>query len=90
MRIIARLDIKNNNVVKGINYEGLRIVGNPVILAKKYYENGVDEIFFIDCVASLYGQNNLTKIIFESTKRYLCSILCRRWNKKFRGCIFIA
>lgn len=68
MRVIARLDIKNHNVVKGINYEGLRIVGNPVVLAKKYYEDGVDEIFFIDCVASLYGQNNLTKIIFESTK----------------------
>ena len=49
MRIIARLDIKNNNVVKGINYEGLRIVGNPVILAKKYYENGVDEIFYRLC-----------------------------------------
>ena len=68
MRAIVRLDIKNDNVVKGINFDGLRVVGKPIDLAKKYYENGADEIFYIDCVASLYGQNNLTNIILQSAK----------------------
>ena len=54
LRLIARLDIKNENVIKGIHLEGLRKIGNPVDLAKKYYEQGIDEIIFIDAVASLW------------------------------------
>ena len=53
MRVIARLDIKNENVIKGINFEGLRVVGNPNKLAKRYYEEGADELIYSDCVASL-------------------------------------
>ena len=45
-RLIARLDIKNKNLIKPINLEGLRIVGDPNEYAKKYYINGIDEIFF--------------------------------------------
>jgi cyclase len=67
-RIIARLDIKNSNLIKSINLEGLKIIGNPNEYAKKYYEEGADEILFMDCVATLYGRNNLSKIINESTK----------------------
>ena len=44
-RLIARLDIKNKNLIKPINLEGLRIVGDPNEYAKKYYINGIDEIF---------------------------------------------
>ena len=58
-RIISRLEIKSLNVVKGINMEGLRVVGSPEKLAKKYYEEGVDEIILSDIVASLYGRNQL-------------------------------
>ena len=47
MRIIARLDIKNDFVIKGINLEGLRKVGDPVQTAKNYYQNGIDELIFI-------------------------------------------
>lgn len=63
MRIVARLDVKNEYVIKGIHLEGLRKVGNPNELARRYYENGVDEVFFIDAVASLYDRNNLFPVI---------------------------
>ena len=74
MRIIARLDDKNNFVIKGINFEGLRKIGDPLKLAKKYYEEKIDEIMFIDAVASLYDRNNLFNIIDQSTKEIFCPI----------------
>ena len=67
MRIIARLDIKNKNLIKGINLEGLKIVGEPNKFAIEYYENGIDELIFMDSVASLYGRNNLYDIINEAS-----------------------
>ena len=67
-RIIARMDIKNSNLIKSINLEGLKIIGNPNEYAKKYYEDGADEILFMDCVATLYGRNNLSEMINKSTK----------------------
>ena len=48
MRIISRLDIKNEDVIKGINFEGLRVVGKPNKLAKKYYREGIDELIYSD------------------------------------------
>ena len=63
MRIIARLDVKNEWVIKGIQMEGLRKVGEPVDLARTYYEAGVHEIIFMDAVASLYDRNTLFHII---------------------------
>lgn len=68
MRVIARVDIKNNFVIKGINLEGLRKVGDPLQMIKEYYEDGVDEIIISDSVASLYGRNNLFSLIKEITK----------------------
>ena len=68
MRVIARLDIKNENVIKGINFEGLRVVGSPNNLAKKYYKDGADELIYSDCVASLYGRNNLAKLVENAAK----------------------
>lgn len=56
-RIIPRLDIKGPNVVKGIRAEGLRVVGIPQKLAKRYYEEGADEILYMDVVASLYQRS---------------------------------
>jgi cyclase len=67
-RIIARLDVKNNTVIKGIHLEGLRQVGVPGVLAKKYYEDGIDEVLFMDAVASLYGRNHLFDILADSSK----------------------
>ena len=48
-RIIATLDIKNEKLVKGIGMEGLRQIGTPERFAKTYYEEGIDEIYFIWC-----------------------------------------
>ena len=67
-RIIARLDIKNEYVIKGIHLEGLRKVGNPNELAKKYYEEGIDEIIFMDAVAAYYDRNSLSEIIKKASK----------------------
>ena len=69
MRIIVRLDIKNNFVIKGINLEGLRKVGDPSELLTKYYTEGADEILLVDAVASLYGRNNLFNIIEKAVKK---------------------
>lgn len=62
-RIIARLDIKGPNLVKGIHLEGLRVLGKPEDFASYYYENGIDELLYIDVVASLYERNSLKEII---------------------------
>jgi len=63
VRIIALLDIKHDFVIKGVHLEGLRKVGDPYELAVKYYEEGIDELLFMDAVASLYDRNNLFHII---------------------------
>ena len=63
IRIIPKLDVKGPNVVKGIQLEGLRVIGKPEELAKKYYEQGADEIIYIDIVASLYERNNLKDVV---------------------------
>lgn len=61
-RIISRLDIKNNFLVKGINLEGLRILGSPENFAEKYYSENIDELILQDVVASLYKRNQLNEI----------------------------
>lgn len=68
VRIIPRLDIKGPNLVKGIHLEGLRVLGKPEQYARYYYENGADELIYLDVVASLYGRNNLTDIVEKTAK----------------------
>jgi len=68
VRIISRIDVKNEFAIKGIHLEGLRKVGNPNDLAKKYFEEGIDEIIFMDAVASYYDRNSLSEIISNATK----------------------
>lgn len=68
IRIIPRLDIKGPNLVKGIHLEGLRVLGKPENFAKYYYENGADELIYIDIVASLYNRNNIDDIISKTAK----------------------
>lgn len=63
VRIIPRLDIKGPNLVKGIHLEGLRVLGKPEEFARHYYEQGADELYFQDVVASLYERNSLHEII---------------------------
>ncbi|HAU2070032.1 TPA: glycosyl amidation-associated protein WbuZ, partial [Legionella pneumophila] len=63
VRLIARLDIKGPNLIKGVHLEGLRVVGNPNEYAMAYYAQGADELIYMDTVASLYGRNNLSEIV---------------------------
>lgn len=62
-RLIARLDIKGQNLIKGIHLEGLRVIGSPNEHALRYYLQGADELIYMDCVASLYGRNHLGEIV---------------------------
>lgn len=63
LRVIPRLDVKGENVVKGIHLEGLRVIGKPGDLAQRYYADGADELIFMDIVASLYGRNNILSVV---------------------------
>lgn len=63
LRLIARLDIKAPNLIKGIRLEGLRKIGDPHAYAVKYYQAGADEILYIDTVASLYGRNSIAELV---------------------------
>ena len=73
-RLIARLDVKNQFVIKGIHLEGLRKIGDPNEIAKDYYDQGIDEIVFMDGVASLYGRNNLFHIIEKACENVFIPI----------------
>lgn len=68
VRLIARLDIKGPNLIKGIHLEGLRVIGSPGEHALRYYQQGVDELIYMDCVASLYGRNHLGDIVRSAAK----------------------
>ncbi len=72
LRLIPKLDIKGNNLVKGIHLEGLRVLGDPSKFAEYYAENGADEIIYNDVVASLYGRNNILDLISKTASN--CSI----------------
>ncbi|MGY8696242.1 MAG: HisA/HisF-related TIM barrel protein, partial [Verrucomicrobiia bacterium] len=69
LRLVARLDVKGPNLIKGIHLEGLRVMGDPGEHARRYYEQGCDELIYMDAVASLYGRNNLFDIV-QSTARH--------------------
>lgn len=64
-RIIAKLDVKPPHVVKPIHFEGLRKIGIPSEIAKTYHDQGADEIFYNDIVASLYKRN----ILFDEVEK---------------------
>jgi len=67
IRIIPKLEIKNQYLIKGIRYEGLRKVGDPIEVAKRYFEEGADQININDIVASLYSRDNLYEVIDKIT-----------------------
>jgi cyclase len=63
IRFIPKLEVKGPNLIKGIHLEGLRVVGTPNEAAIRYYEQGADELIYMDLVASLYQRNSLHDII---------------------------
>ena len=68
IRLIARLDIKGPNLIKGIQMEGLRVIGDPFEHALRYYHQGADELLYIDAVASLYERNSLDDLVSKTVK----------------------
>ncbi len=64
-RIVARLDLKGPNLIKGIQMDGLRVIGSAREAASRYYREGVDEIVMLDSVASLYGREAMAGLIGE-------------------------
>lgn len=74
IRLVARMDIKAPFLVKGIQLEGLRKMGDPQMFARKYYEEGIDEILYMDIVASLYGRNSLLNIVRNTTEEVFIPI----------------
>lgn len=74
IRLIARIDINNEHVVKGKCLEGLRKLGSPNKFAEKYYKDGIDEIIFLDAVASLYERNSLIPILKRASKNIFIPI----------------
>lgn len=68
VRLIARLDIKGPNLIKGIHLEGLRKMGDPQEFAHRYYAAGIDELIYMDVVASLYGRNSLVDVVAATAR----------------------
>lgn len=67
-RIIPCLDVKEGKVVKGVNFVGLKEVGDPVELARQYYEQGADEIVFLDISATHEGRKTMADVAREVAK----------------------
>lgn len=74
VRLIARLDVKGQNLIKGVHLEGLRKLGDPQVFAQRYYETGIDELIYMDVVASLYGRNNLTDVVRHTAENVFIPI----------------
>ena len=68
-RIIPCLDVKDGRTVKGINFLGLKDVGDPVELGAKYAKDGADELVYLDISASLEGRNTFTDLVAKISER---------------------
>ncbi|MDE6706570.1 MAG: imidazole glycerol phosphate synthase subunit HisF [Oscillospiraceae bacterium] len=68
-RIIPCLDVRNGKVVKGVNFKGIREVGDPVTCAEEYNKQGADEIVFYDITASHEGRGVMLDVVRETAKR---------------------
>src|SRR3989344_62684 len=69
VRIIPKLEVKNENLIKGVHLDGLRIVGQPEAAALKYAHAGADELIYLDLVASLYQRQNWINIVRRTAEQ---------------------
>ncbi len=69
IRVIPRLDIKGPNLIKGIQFDGYRVLGTAEQFAERYYTEGADELIYQDAVASLYRRNSLLEIIRRTAEK---------------------
>ena len=82
IRIIPKIEIKNENCIKGIQYEGLRIIGKPKDICKKYFNEGADQLIVMDIVASLYSRDNLFKTVDDLSEEIFIPITAGGGIKK--------
>ena len=68
-RIIPCLDVKNGQTVKGVNFENLKYAGDPVALAKKYSDEGADELVFLDITATNEGRKTTVNMVEQVAKQ---------------------
>ena len=68
-RIIPCLDVRNGKVVKGVNFQGIKDVGDPVECAKEYNRQGADELVFYDITASHEGRGVMLDVVRETAKQ---------------------
>lgn len=73
-RLSARLDVKPPHLIKTVNLDGMRILGDPYEYAKRYNDQGIDEILYLDVVASLYGRNSLAPLLEKTTRDVFCPV----------------
>lgn len=69
VRIIAKLDIKGPNLIKGFQFDGHRVLGRAEQFAEAYYREGADELIYQDAVASVYQRNSLVEMVERTAKR---------------------
>jgi cyclase len=74
VRIIARMDIKGRNLIKGVQLEGLRVIGDPIEYAEMYYNQNADELIYMDSVASLYERKYVVELIKKTAERVFIPI----------------
>ena len=74
IRLMVRLDVKAPNLIKGVHLEGLRKLGDPQTFAERYYGEGIDEIIYIDSVASLYQRNTIVDLISHTAENVFIPI----------------
>jgi imidazole glycerol-phosphate synthase subunit HisF len=73
-RLIARLDIKPPNLIKPMNLDGVRVVGDPHAYATRYNDEGIDELLYIDAVSSLYGRSSILGIVERAVADVFCPV----------------
>ena len=80
-RIIPCLDVRNGKVVKGINFVGIKEVGNPVELGEYYYKQGADEIVFLDITATHEGRGIMESVVQQVAERIFIPFTVGGWLK---------
>ncbi len=73
-RLIARLDIKGEHLIKGVHLEGLRKLGKPELFAQQYNDDGADELLYLDLVASLYQRDSLVNLLQKTAGKVFCPL----------------
>jgi cyclase len=69
VRVIPCLDVAAGRVVKGVNFEGLRDIGDPVELASRYYQEGADEVTFLDVHATSENRKTMLDVVTQCAEQ---------------------